>query len=281
MSGTDEKRQGAGGFLLRRRYAAGMDTRLDGKRAAVTAGAGGAGLVIAGALAAEGAEVYVCDVDAEAVAAVPERLTCSHIDVADPAQVADWLDPIVADGIDILVNNAGIAGPTAPIEDVTVEEWRHCLAVTLDAQFLCAQRVVPAMKAQNSGAIINISSTAGIMGMPNRAPYVAAKYGVVGLTKTLAMELGRHNIRVNAIAPGSITGDRMKRVVSAHAESEGMTEDEVDAMYVLGTSMATYVDPEEIADMVVYLASDRGKRISGQVIGVDGHTETLYPRPLT
>jgi NAD(P)-dependent dehydrogenase (short-subunit alcohol dehydrogenase family) len=136
------------------------------------------------------------------------------------------------------------------------------------------------MKSQGRGAIVNISSTAGIMGMPHRAPYVAAKHGVVGLTKTLAMELGRHNIRVNAIAPGSITGDRMKRVVSAHAEADGMTEDEVNARYVGGTSMATYVDPEEIADMVVYLVSDRGKRISGQVIGVDGHTETLYPRPL-
>ena len=258
-----------------------MDTRLDGQRAVVTAGAGGAGLVIAAALVAEGATVFVGDIDAAEITALPADLTGTILDVADAAAVAAWLDPIVAEGIDILVNNAGIAGPTKPIEDITPEEWRRCLAVDLDAQFLCAQRVVPVMKAQASGAIVNISSTAGIMGMPHRAPYVAAKHGVVGLTKTLAMELGRHNIRVNAIAPGSITGDRIKRVVSAHAEADDLTENEVNAMYVGGTSMATYVDPEEIADMVVYLVSDRGKRISGQVIGVDGHTETLYPRWLT
>ena len=237
--------------------------------------------MIAAALMAEGAEVFVGDVDAGAIDALPEGIHGTVVDLAEPSEVATWLDPIVAGGVDILVNNAGVAGPTKPIEETSLDEWRHCMAVTLDAQFLCAQRVIPVMKARTSGAIVNMSSTAGIMGMPNRAPYVAAKYGVVGLTKTLAMELGRHNIRVNAIAPGSITGDRMKRVVSAHAESEGISEDEVNAMYVLGTSMATYVDPQEIADMVVYLVSERGKHISGQVIGIDGHTETLYPRPLT
>ena len=237
--------------------------------------------MIAEALAAEGARVFVCDVDSDAVAALPDTLTGTEVDLSDSGAIASWLDPIVVDGIDILVNNAGVAGPTKPLEEMTVDEWRHCMAVSLDAQFLCAQRVVAVMKAQASGAIVNIASTAGLMGMPNRAPYVAAKYGVVGLTKTLAMELGRHNIRVNAIAPGSITGERMKRVVAAHAESEGISEDEVRAMYVLGTSMATYVDPEEIGDMVVYLVSERGRHISGQVIGVDGHTETLYPRPLT
>ena len=137
------------------------------------------------------------------------------------------------------------------------------------------------MKAKGSGVIVNIASTAGIMGMPHRAPYVAAKFGVVGLTKTLAMELGRDNIRVNAIAPGSIVGDRMDRVVSAHAEADGISEEEVEAMYTQGVSMARFVDPQEIADLVVYLCSDQARSISGQVIGVDGHTETLYPRRLS
>lgn len=258
-----------------------MDTRLDGKRAAVTASAGGAGRVIASRLAAEGAKVFVCDIDAGALATLPEHIAGTRVDVADPEQVDSWIEPIARDGIDILINNAGIAGPTGPLETIEVEGWRECLAVCLDSQFLCARRVLPYMKGKKAGVIVNISSTAGLMGMPNRAPYVTAKFAVIGLTKTLAMELGPFNIRVNAIAPGSITGDRMDRVIAAHAMADGISEAHVRAMYTQGTSMQTFVDADEIADMVVYLCSERGKHISGQVIAVDGHTETLYPRTLT
>ncbi len=255
-----------------------MDTRLDGQRAVVTAGAGGLGLAIARALVGEGATVFVCDVDERAMANLPSAVECAPVDVTDPDAVAAWLDPIIASGIDVLVNNAGIAGPTKPLEEITPGEWRRCLAVGLDSQFNCARQVIPAMKRQQSGVIVNISSTAGFLGMPFRAPYVAAKFGVIGLTKTLAMELGRHGIRVNAVAPGAITGERMDRVIAAHAEAEGLSREEIRSLYAEGTSMGTFVDPEEIADMVVFLASARGKRISGQVISVDGHTETLYPR---
>ena len=256
-----------------------MDTRLDGRRAVVTAGAGGLGLVIARTLAGEGATVFVCDIDEEALANLPGPVEGIRVDVADPDAVAAWLDPIAASGVDLLVNNAGIAGPNKPLEDITPDEWRRCLAVGLDGQFHCARRVSPVMKRQRSGAIVNISSTAGLLGMPYRAPYVAAKFGVIGLTKTLAMELGRHGIRVNAIAPGAIRGERMDRVIAAQAEMEGRSREDVRSSYADGTSMGTFVDPEEIADMVVFLASERGSRISGQVISVDGHTETLYPRP--
>jgi NAD(P)-dependent dehydrogenase (short-subunit alcohol dehydrogenase family) len=255
-----------------------MDTALDGRRAAVTAGAGGAGLVIAQTLSDAGAEVFVGDIDTNAVAALPDGIHGTIVDVAEPDQVADWLQPIVAGGIDILVNNAGTAGPTKPLEEVTIEEWRRCVAVGLEGQFLCAREVVPTMKTQGSGVIINIASTAGYMGMPLRAPYVAAKYGVVGLTKTLAMELGWHDIRVNAIAPGSIAGDRMDQVIAAQAEAEALAPEEVEAGYHLGVSMGRFIDPQEIADMVLYLCSDHARSISGQIIGVDGHTETLYPR---
>ncbi|WP_282606886.1 SDR family oxidoreductase [Pelagibius sp. Alg239-R121] len=258
-----------------------MNTELTGKRAVVTAGAGGSGLVIAQGLAAEGAEVFVCDVDETAIGNLPESLTGSFVDVSDPDAVDAWLAPIVADGIDILINNAGIAGPTAAIEDITTEDWRRCLTIDLDSQFFCTRAVVPAMKKNGSGAIVNISSTTGLMGLPMRAPYVAAKFAIVGLTKTLAMELGRDNIRVNAIAPGSITGDRMERVIAAHATADGISEDRVRAMYTQGVSLASFVEPEEISDMVVYLCSARGRRITGQVIAVDGGTETLYPRELS
>ena len=258
-----------------------MNTRLDDQRAVVTAGAGGAGLVISQTLHDQGSEVFVGDIDVEAVAALPAGIRGSVVDVADPDQVASWLGTIAADGVDILVNNVGVAGPTKPVEEITADEWRECVAVGLDAHFFCSKTVVPAMKARRSGVIINIASTAGYMGMPNRTPYVAAKFGVVGLTKTLAMELGRHGIRVNAIAPGSIIGDRMGRVVEAHAEADGITTEKVETMYTAGVSMARFIDPQEIADMVVYLCSDHARSISGQVIGVDGHTETLYPRPLS
>lgn len=253
---------------------------LTGKRAVVTAGAGGLGRVIADIFMNQGATVFVCDVDQAALDALPATIQGSMVDVADETAVDGWLGPIIDGGIDILVNNAGIAGPTARIEDVSFEDWRRCLSVDVDSQFLCTRAVVPAMKRGGGGAIVNLSSTAGIMGLPYRTPYSAAKFAVIGMTKTLAMELGRDNIRVNAIAPGSITGDRMDRVIKAHAAADGLSEDAVRALYVEGTSMATFVEPEEIAEMILYLVSDKGKRISGQVIAVDGHTETLFPRPL-
>ncbi|MEE9589166.1 MAG: SDR family oxidoreductase [Hyphomicrobiaceae bacterium] len=257
-----------------------MDTSLSGRRAVVTAAAGGAGLVIANCLAEEGAEVFVCDVDDGALAVLPPKLQGSKVDVGDPEAVDHWLEPIVADGVDILVNNAGIAGPTSAVEDISTADWRACMDVGLDGHFHCTRRVAPAMKTARSGAIVNISSTAGLMGLPNRTPYVAAKFGVIGFTKALAMELGRYGIRVNTIAPGSIVGERMERVIAAHAEADGISSERVRAMYTQGVSMATFIDPQEIADMVVFLCSDRGRHITGQVIAVDGGTETLYPREL-
>ena len=255
-----------------------MDIRLDSQRAVVTGGAGGLGLVVAEALAGAGAATFVCDIDPVAVGALPSHLHGATVDVADAEAVAAWLDPIAAEGIDILVNNAGPAGPTAAVEEIDPAEWRRCLEMSLSGQFYCARRVVPAMKERGGGAIVNITSTAGFMGMPNRSPYVAAKFGVVGLTKTWAMELGRDNIRVNAIAPGSITGQRMDRVIGAHAQAEGVSLEVAEAVYVQGTSMATFVSPQEVADLVLYLAGPSGRHISGQVISVDGHTETLFPR---
>ncbi len=258
-----------------------MNMRLDGRRSIVTAGAGGAGLAIARTLADAGATVFVGDVDPEAIAGLPQPLIGAVVDVADSDAVSRWITPIASEGVDILVNNAGIAGPTKAIEDITPEEWRRCLAVGLDSQYLCAREVVSTMKTAGVGSIVNIASTAGYMGMPYRAPYVAAKFGVVGLTKTLAMELGRDGIRVNAIAPGSIIGDRLDRVVAALGDADGLSVEQVETMYKQGVSLARFIDPQEIADMVLYLCSDHARSISGQVIGVDGNTETLYPRPFS
>ena len=247
----------------------------------MTGGAGGLGLVVARTLAEAGATTFVCDIDQAAVEALPTHLDGAVVDVADAGAVDAWLEPIAAEGVDILVNNAGSAGPTAPTEDIDPSEWRRCLEVCLSGQFYCAGRVIPTMKARGGGAIINITSTAGLMGMPNRSPYVAAKFGVVGLTKTLAMELGRDNIRVNAIAPGGLIGKRRERMIAARAEAEGITLEEARSISAHGTSMGISISPEEVADLVLYLAGPSGRHISGQVIAVDGHTETLYRRSLS
>jgi len=154
------------------------------------------------------------------------------------------------------------------------------MAVGIDSMFFCTRRAVPIFKAQQSGAIINMISSAGIMGFPNRTPYAAAKWAATGFTETLAMELGPDNIRVNGIAPGNVNGERMDRVVAAHAAEEGLSEAKVREMYAIGTSMQCFVEPQEISDLIAYLCSDFGRHISGQIIAVDGNTETLWPRGL-
>lgn len=255
-----------------------MQVSLEGKRAFITAGGAGMGRATALAMHKLGAQVFTCDVDAQALSTLPDGIKAFVSDVSNPDAVDAMFDEILPGGLDILVNNAGIGGPTKPVEDVTNEEWRACMSVCIDSQFFCARRAVPTFRKQKSGVIINLVSAAGILGFPNRSPYVAAKWAVTGFTKTLAMELGQDNIRVNGIVPGNVNGERMERVIKAHAEAEGLDPEEVRRLYGIGVSMQCYVDPEEIADMICFLCSDYGRHVSGQIVGVDGHTETLYPR---
>ncbi len=248
-------------------------------RVAITAAAGGFGLTVARAFAAQGADVHVCDVDADAVrAAAAEGLNASVVDVADGEALDRWADAALAagDGLDVLVNNAGIAGPTALIEDIAAGEWERSLAVSLTSHYRTCARVVPAMKAAGSGSIINISSTAGQYGIGLRAPYVAAKWAVIGLTKSLAIELGPHGVRANAICPGSVDGDRMRGVISREADARGAAAAEVEREYLEGQSIARFVQPAELADLCLFLASDASRMITGQAIAVDGHTETFH-----
>ena len=248
-------------------------------RVAITAAASGIGLAVARAFAAQGDDVHVCDVDTEAVAAAAaEGLDAAQIDVADLAALDRWIDGVLnrLGGLDVLVNNAGIAGPTALVEDVAAEEWEHCLAVGLTSHYRTCARVIPAMKAARSGSIVNISSTAGQVGLGMRAPYTAAKWAVIGLTKTLAIELGPYGVRANAICPGSVDGERMRSVIEREAAARGASSEEVTLEYVGGQSIARWVQPDEIADMCVFLASDGACMVSGQAIAVDGHTETFH-----
>lgn len=255
-----------------------MDISLAGKRAIITAGGAGMGRATALAMHELGARVLTCDIDEAALAALPDGIESVRCDVSKSREVAALFADVETDGLDILVNNAGIAGPTKPIEDVTDDEWRAVMGVCIDSQFYCARHAVPVFKKQRHGVIINLVSGAGILGYPNRAPYVAAKWAVTGLTKTLAMELGPDNIRVNGIVPGNVNGARMEGVIKAHAENDGLDIETVRRLYAIGTSMQCYVDPEEIADLICFLCSDYGRHISGQIVGVDGNTETLYPR---
>jgi NAD(P)-dependent dehydrogenase (short-subunit alcohol dehydrogenase family) len=257
-----------------------MQSAPKGLRIIVTAGAGGIGQAIAEAFLENGARVHICDVVEERLAgcqaAWPE-LGTSLADVSDPVQVDRLFEAATRrlGGLDVLVNNAGIAGPTAPVEEVAPELWERTMAVNINGQFFCARRAVPLLKMAGGGSIVNISSTAGLMGYPLRSPYAASKWAVIGLTKTLAMELGQFGIRVNAICPGPIKGPRMEAVMAAQATARGVTIDLVHEETYRQTSMRTFIDRRDIAALVLFLCSRAGAKITGQALAVDGHTETL------
>jgi NAD(P)-dependent dehydrogenase (short-subunit alcohol dehydrogenase family) len=251
------------------------------QRVVITAAAGGIGRAIAEAFVHQGARVHVCDVDDAALARIRSEcpgVVATHVDLLDGDAIDAWLSAAIADlgGVDVLVNNAGTKGPTAFVEDVTPDEWRDCLSVTLDSHYRTSRLVAPVMKAQRSGSIINMSSTAGQVGYGMRTPYAAAKWAVIGLTKSLAVELGPHGVRCNCICPGSVSGDRIDRVIEAEAAQRGVDPEVVAAEYVAGQSISRFTEPHEIADLCLFLGSAASSMISGQAIAVDGHSETYH-----
>lgn len=257
-----------------------MDTSVKDLRVVVTAGASGIGLAISDAFLAAGARVHICDVDATAL----ERFRCEHpgagateTDVSLPKLVDALFNAASATlgGLDVLVNNAGITGPTAPVEEISVEEWDRTIAVDLNSMFYCLRLGVPMLKASGGGSIINLSSIGGRLGYPLRTPYSAAKWGVVGLTKSLAIELGPFNIRVNAIQPGAVEGPRVDRVIQARASARGIGLDEARAQFLSPISLRHTVSAQEIAAMAVFLASPSARSISGQAISVCGDHASL------
>ena len=228
------------------------------------------------AFEAAGYEVWVTDLDAAALETCPDTWRCLQANAADEAAMAGVFTEI--EQLDVLCANAGIAGPTAGIEDVALEDWRACVSVNLEGAFLAAKYAAPLMKQARAGSIIVTSSTAGLFGYPNRAPYAAAKWGMIGLMKTLAMELGPFGVRANAIAPGAVEGPRMEGVLEREAAAKGMTRDQVYDGYAAGTSLRSFVEARDIADMAVFLGSDQARMGSGQVMAVDGHTENPDPK---
>ena len=243
--------------------------RLDGLRALVTGGGSGIGAAIAGRLKAAGAAVLVVDMNP---ATAPDVVA----DVADTAAVDRLFSEVVGrlGGLDVLVNNVGVAGPTAAVDDMDPLAFDECVRINLGSMFRCTRLAVPLLR-ERAGSITNISSSAGIFGYPLRSPYAAAKWAVIGLTKTWAMELGSDGIRVNAICPGSVGGQRMDGVIEREAAALGTTESAIRSAYESQVSMGSFVDAGDIAEAVAFLSSPAARYISGQVLGVDGHTETL------
>ncbi|MEH6909459.1 MAG: SDR family oxidoreductase [Oceanicoccus sp.] len=246
----------------------------------VTAGASGIGRCIAETFLQRGRRVHVCDISAVSIAAFRKAnpsATASVADVSIPSQVENLFAELseTYGRLDVLVNNAGIAGPTSAIEDIAIEEWDNTINIDLNGPFYVTRLAVPIMKKTGGGAIINMASTAGLFGCALRSPYVAAKWALIGLTKTWAMELGPHNIRVNAICPGSVNGERIENVISKDAAERGVSADTIRDVYQRQTSMRVFVDAQDIADMALYLGSEGGAKISGQSMAIDGHTETL------
>jgi NAD(P)-dependent dehydrogenase (short-subunit alcohol dehydrogenase family) len=252
-----------------------------GLRVLVSAGAAGIGAGIARAFVESGAKVHVCDVDVNALDSITSELpglTVTRADVSDAAQV----DRLFADagkalgGLDVLVNNAGIAGPTGGIDEMGAEEWQRTVDINLNGQYQLAHRAVPLLKAsQNNACLIAMASVAGRLGYAYRTPYAATKWAIVGLVKSLAIELGPSGVRANAILPGIVEGERMNRVIAARADAVGVDFETMRAEYLGKISLRRMVSIDDIAAMALFLCTPAARNITGQAISVDGNVEYL------
>lgn len=251
-----------------------------GLRVLVTAGGGGIGRVIAETFATAGARLHIGDISEQALgdcAATHPDWGISRCDVAEEAEVTRLFDDVKAKlgGLDVLINNAGIAGPTGGIDEMSPEEWRQTVDVNLNGQFYCARLAVPLLKQSSNASIIGISSVAGRLGYAYRTPYAATKWAIIGLTKSLAIELGPDGIRVNALLPGIVEGRRMERVISARAEAAGVTHEEMERQTIDKVSLRRMVSAQDVANQALFLCSPLGANISGQPISICGNVESL------
>jgi NAD(P)-dependent dehydrogenase (short-subunit alcohol dehydrogenase family) len=252
-----------------------------GLRVLISGAAAGIGAAIAQAFLDVDADVYICDVDSVAIGrakADKPRLHVGVADVADREQVDRVIDDARAElgGLDILVNNAGIAGPTGAVEDIDPDQWERTVSTNLNSQFYFLRKAVPVMKETSlNPCIIAMASVAGRLGYPYRTPYAATKWAIVGLVKSLAVELGPSNVRVNAILPGVVEGERMDRVISARADALGVSFDQMKSEYLEKISLRRMVTVHDVAALTLFLASAAGRNISGQAISVDGNVEYL------
>ena len=261
-----------------------MSKNLKNKRIIISAGASGIGWSTAKLLLSRGATVYICDIDKKLINKIKKhplnnkKLFSYECDASNENQVSAFFKQVSkkTKKIDAIINNVGIAGPTGTIEKLKSKDWEQTLKVNVISHFYFSRLAIPMLKKNKSGAIINFSSTAGIFGFPLRSPYAASKWAVVGITKTMSMELGKFNIRVNAICPGTIKGDRMNRVIRDKAKFLKVSKKSVEKEFVSMTSLNNWIYEEDIGKMSCFLISDDAARISGQIIGVDGNTIRMH-----
>ena len=256
---------------------------LKNKKIIISAGASGIGFATAKVCLSKGAIVYLCDVNNKFLKKVQKhplnnkRLFAYEYDASNEYDVSNFFDKIKkkTKKIDALINNVGVAGPTATIEKLNSEDWEQTLKINVISHFYFTKLAIPMLKKNKGGSIINISSGAGIMGFPLRSPYAASKWAVIGVTKTLAMELGKFKIRVNAVCPGTIKGDRMVRVIKDKAKFLKISKKKIEKEFVSMASMNCWIYEEDIGKMCSFLISNEGERISGQTIPVDGNAIRL------
>jgi len=251
--------------------------KLEGRVALVTGGGRGLGREIALTFAREGADVALAATDAAAleatagdIRALGRRALAMVTDVADEAAVGRLAQAARAQlgPVDVLVNNAGIAGPTARVDQVTLADWDRTLAVNVTGAFLCAKAVLPQMAERRRGKIVNIASVAGHIGYALRSPYAVSKWGMIGLTLTLAQEWGAHHIQVNAISPGPVSGERIERVIRDRAAGTGRSLADTEHEYLSKLAIPRFVDPAHVAATALFLASSDSDSVTGEVIRV-------------
>ncbi|MEX2650267.1 MAG: SDR family oxidoreductase [Alphaproteobacteria bacterium] len=261
---------------------------IEGKRVLVTGAGRGMGKMVALGFIRNGARVHICDVDRSRLDAFKKEepsIGTSLTDISDPAQVDGLFGDIdrSMSGLDIVMNNTGIGGPRGPIEDVAIDDWNQAMAVNVNGAFHVVRRAVPMIKAAGGGSIVINASTSGLMGHPYSITYAATKFAVVGMARSLAMELGGHGIRVNTICPGPVFSTRQEERMKSEAQAQGISVREARERYFmtfgLSLSLPNVIDAEDIANMVLFVCSDAGSKITGQSLRVDGDTQTLVEPP--
>jgi len=255
--------------------------KLLNKRIIISAAADGIGWAIAKECMSQGAIVYITDKNKIALEKISKhslfekQFYLQLLNTNNIKDVKNYFSKLKLKKLDALINNVGISGPTGRLENLNLNDWKETIEININSHFYFNKYSIPLLKNNKGGSIINLSSTAGLFGFPLRSAYSASKWAVIGMTKTLAIELGEFNIRVNALCPGSVSGDRINRVIKAKAEKLGVPVKKIQEEFESHTSLKTFIKKEDIANMATFLLSEDANKISGQAITVDGNTERM------